>query len=147
MDKRKEEHEKPRKCRKNVTRISINPDIVGDFTDLPFPENTFSLVVMDPPHYTEKQAGKGHIRKHYGCLFPGWQEMLRKGFKECFRVLKPRGILIFKWCEVEIPLSRILELAPEKPLFGHRTGRRENTHWVTFIKDEKGGEPVWFPKR
>ena len=134
VDRREEEHEKPRKCRKNVTKISIRPDVLADFTQLPFPDESFRLVVMDPPHYTEGMAGKGHIFKHYGCLFPGWQEMLAEGFKECFRVLKPEGTFIFKWCEVEIPLSSILELTPEKPLFGHRTGRRENTHWVTFIK-------------
>lgn len=134
VDRRKEVHEKPRKCRKNVTRIEIDPDVLADFSDLPFEDESFKLVVMDPPHYTEMKAGKGHILKHYGCLFPGWEENLAEGFKECFRVLEKGGVFIFKWCAVEIPLSRILELTPEKPLFGHRTGRRENTHWVTFIK-------------
>lgn len=135
VDRRNEEHEKPRHSRENVTRIEIRPDITADFTALPFPDQTFFMVVMDPPHYTEGQAGQGHILKHYGCLFPGWEEMLSEGFKECFRVLKPGGTFIFKWCEHEIPLRRILALTQEKPLFGHRTGAREKTHWVTFIKD------------
>ncbi len=30
--------------------IEIKPEIVGDFTDLPFESNSFSLVVFDPPH-------------------------------------------------------------------------------------------------
>lgn len=28
----------------------IDPDVQCDFTDLPFPDNQFSLVVFDPPH-------------------------------------------------------------------------------------------------
>ena len=134
VDNREEEHEKPRKCRQNVTRIQIKPDILADFTALPFAAETFWHVVMDPPHYTEKKAGKGHILKHYGCLFPGWKEMLTEGFQECFRVLKPGGTFIFKWCEHEIPLREILALTPHKPLYGHRTGSRQKTHWVAFCK-------------
>lgn len=53
---------------------------------------------------------------------------------ECRRVLKPGGTFIFKWCEHEIPLREILALTPHKPLYGHRTGAREKTHWVAFIK-------------
>lgn len=63
-----------------------------------------------------------------------WREDLRAGFAECFRVLKPEGVLIFKWSEFDIPLKEILALTPEKPLFGHRSGKQQKTHWVTFIK-------------
>ena len=63
-----------------------------------------------------------------------WREMLRKGFAECFRVLKHDGVLVFKWCEDEIPVSQILALTPEKPLFGNRCGKNAKTHWVTFLK-------------
>ncbi len=137
VDRREEEHEKLRHCRKNVTKIEIKPDVLADFTALPFEDETFWHVVMDPPHYTERAAGKGHILKHYGCLFPGWQEMLSEGFRECFRVLKPGGTFIFKWCEHEIPLREILSLTPHKPLYGHRTGSREKTHWVAFLKSQR----------
>ena len=30
----------------------IAPDLLADFTDLPFPDNTFALVVFDPPHFS-----------------------------------------------------------------------------------------------
>jgi SAM-dependent methyltransferase len=63
-----------------------------------------------------------------------WQDDLRLGFAECFRVLKPNGTLIFKWNEVDIPLREVLALTPEKPLYGHRSGKKANTHWVAFVK-------------
>lgn len=142
VDRRDEEHVKIRKHTErsgNHTRIEIKPDVLADFTALPFPDNTFWHVVMDPPHYTERKAGKGHILHHYGCLFPCWQQMIGEGFKECFRVLKPGGTFIFKWCEVEIPLREILALTDQKPVYGHKTGRREKTHWVCFVKQASCG--------
>ena len=66
-----------------------------------------------------------------------WREDTAKGFAECFRVLKTNGTLIFKWNEVDIPLKEILTLTNEKPLYGHRSGKKSNTHWVAFIKHEQ----------
>ena len=61
------------------------------------------------------------MAKKYGALDPEtWQEDLRLMFRECFRVLKPYGVLIFKWNEVQISLSKILKLCDEKPLFGNK---------------------------
>jgi len=58
--------------------------------------------------------------------------MLRKGFVECFRVLKPNGVLVFKWGESQFKVAEILKLTPEQPLFGHKTSK--TTHWCVFIK-------------
>lgn len=116
--------------------IRVKPDIQADFTALPFQNSSFALVVLDPPHHTTARMGKGPniMSSQYGVLLPGWEEMLRAGFAECFRVLRPDGVLIFKWCSREIPLARVLALTPEKPLFGHRTTKSTTTHWVAFIK-------------
>jgi SAM-dependent methyltransferase len=116
--------------------IIVAPDVLGDFTEIPFPDGSFSLVVFDPPHHTSARMGSGMniIRNAYGMLLPGWEEMLAKGFRECFRVLRPEGVLIFKWGSMEIPLARVLALTTEKPLFGHRSGKKAATHWVTFMK-------------
>ena len=35
--------------------LEVNPDILMDFTKMPFDDNTFYLVVFDPPHL-EKQV-------------------------------------------------------------------------------------------
>jgi hypothetical protein len=120
--------------------LVIAPDVLADFTNLPFPDESFWHVVFDPPHHTEKRMGSGNnsvIGGMYGMLLPGWEEMLRAGFSECFRVLKENGTLVFKWCSLEIPLDRVLALTPEKPLYGHRSGRKAATHWVAFIKNRE----------
>lgn len=34
----------------------------------------------------------------------------------------------------DIKVSEILKLTPEKPVFGHISGKRSNTHWICFMK-------------
>lgn len=130
MDKRKETHIDTYPCG-TKTNI-IDPDIVGDFTDMPFEDESFYHIVFDPPHIVSNSESQ--ITKKYGKLEGDWREMLRQGFKECFRVLKPNGTLIFKWSEVQFPVKEILELTDYKPLYGHRSGKKMNTHWICFIK-------------
>lgn len=111
--------------------LEITPDIELDFTKLPFDDNSFSLVVFDPPHLV--RAGKnGWLAKKYGVLGQNWKDEIKAGFAECFRVLKPNGTLIFKWNENQIKVSDVVALAPQQPLFGHRTSRQ--TLWFTFLK-------------
>jgi hypothetical protein len=31
----------------------------------------------------------------------------------------------------------VLALTPEKPLFGHISGKRQQTHWVCFLKQNQ----------
>ena len=35
---------------------NIDPDIIAGFTSLPFPDNTFALVVIDPPHIPQENC-------------------------------------------------------------------------------------------
>ena len=111
-------------------RLVIEPDVVADFRDMPFPDETFTLVVFDPPHLI--RAGRtSWLALKYGVLGNDWREDLRKGFAECFRVLKPDGILVFKWNECQVKLKDVLRLTEEQPLIGDRRGK---THWMIFIK-------------
>lgn len=128
VDKRSESHTL---CDGRV--LEVKPDVVADFTNLPFADESFHLVVFDPPHL-ERVGAKGWQFLKYGKLDDGWQAELAAGFAECFRVLKPYGTLIFKWNETQIPVSKILALTPVKPLFGHRSGKASKTHWITFMK-------------
>lgn len=117
----------------NGQAFEIRPDSLMDFRSLPFEDETFRLVIFDPPHLT--RAGEGSwLRMKYGFLGATWRDDLRAGFAECFRVLKPEGVLIFKWSEVQVPVSEVLALTPERPLVGHRSGKGMNTHWITFMK-------------
>lgn len=113
--------------------LVVKPDILADFTQLPFPDDSFDLVVFDPPHFVRNSAC-GKMRQYYGFLAGDWRGMLRGGFAECFRVLRPGGTLIFKWAESSVVLSEILKLTPHKPLFGHKSGKQATTHWCAFLK-------------
>jgi len=112
----------------------VAPDVLQDFTAMNIPDNTFWHVVFDPPHFHKGAGATGRIAFDFGLLPDNWRDMLRDGFAECFRVLKPHGTLIFKWCEAEIPLREVLALTPEKPLYGHRSGKKAQTHWIAFMK-------------
>lgn len=145
VDKRREHHTLPDKSSKGGSReLIVDPDLQADFTDLPFADESFALVVFDPPHF-ERNGESGWIGLKYGTLKGDWREMLRAGFAECFRVLKPEGTLIFKWCADEIPVSQILALTPEKPLFGHKSGKQQKTHWITFLKQNNEGQATAKP--
>ena len=132
VDKRKETL--MAKDRDKVRTIEINPDVVADFTNLPFEDNSFYMVVFDPPHL-KKIGNTSWLAKKYGKLPDNWKEVISKGFDECIRVLKPNGTLIFKWNEHDIKVSEVLESIPYKPLFGHTTGRQSKTIWMGFMKD------------
>lgn len=114
----------------------VEPDIVCDFTALPFENNSFSLVVFDPPHLVRAKETSWLVKK-YGKLGENWPQMIHDGFKECMRVLKPDGVLIFKWSEHDIPASDVWKAIGEKPLFGHRSGKASGTFWGCFMKFEE----------
>lgn len=119
--------------------LEIAPDVEMDFRAMPFNDGQFKLVVFDPPHLV--RAGKqSWLALKYGKLKDDWREDIRKGFAECFRVLATDGVLIFKWNETQIKVSEILELTDQKPLFGHISGKRANTHWITFMKADEAGK-------
>lgn len=109
------------------------PDRVHDFRAMEYPDDTFQLVVFDPPHLFLGE--NSFMAQSYGRLDrETWREDISRGFAECFRVLKVGGVLIFKWNECDIPLAEILKCTPNKPLFGHPSGKAQKTHWCAFWK-------------
>jgi len=113
--------------------LNVTPDLQMDFRAMPFPDGSFKLVAFDPPHL--RKAGLASwLGLKYGILSDDWREDLRRGFAECFRVLANDGVLIFKWNETQIKVSEILALTPHKPLLGHKSGKRADTHWMCFMK-------------
>ena len=135
MDCREEDDVQIWKSTKNDSAryLNVHPDVLADFTNMPFPDESFHLVVFDPPHL-QKIGDTAWLCKKYGKLRDGWEQMLHDGFWECMRVLKPYGTLIFKWSEIDIPVSKIIKVTGCSPLFGNRSGKHLKTIWMTYMK-------------
>lgn len=49
-------------------RFDVKPDMLMDYRDLPFPDGTFRMVVLDPPHL--RNAGEtSYMAQKYGCNY------------------------------------------------------------------------------
>lgn len=114
-------------------RLLIKPDAIVDFRDMPYEDNSFKLVVFDPPHL-ETLGATSWMAKKYGVLNSDWRKDITLGFSECFRVLDEYGVLVFKWSEDQVSVKEVLKLAKNPPLFGHTTGRSGKTKWIVFMK-------------
>lgn len=123
------------KDRTSLHGLHVHPDIIGDFTALPFDDECFSLVVFDPPHLIRAKETAWLVKK-YGKLDKTWPHMLHDGFLEGMRVLKHDGVLIFKWSEYDIPAEQVWKAIGQKPLFGHHSGKKSRTFWGCFMKGE-----------
>lgn len=120
----------------NGAVFQVKPDIIGDFTNIPFASNLFYMVIFDPPHL--RCGEKSFMFKKYGTLTADWKNTIQRGFEECFRVLRPFGVLIFKWSDSFKKLPDILKLAPCKPVIVHTAimskSLKKRTHFAVFMK-------------
>ncbi len=116
--------------------IKIYPDIRAVWQNLPIKSSSFDMVVFDPPHLFKDRGKKlSLMSKRYGVFYnDSWRQELSNGLIELFRVLKNEGTFIFKWNDTDIPVEEPLKLFPYPPLFGSRTGQKNKTHWIVFIK-------------
>lgn len=113
--------------------FTVCPDTVADFRALPHADESFYLVVFDPPHL-ERCGPRSWQGAKYGRLNNTWRDDLSAGFSECWRVLKPGGTLIFKWAETQISIQQVLSCFSQAPIFGHTTTQNLRTHWMAFYK-------------
>ena len=112
----------------------IEPDIIMDNRKMDFPDKSFKLIVFDPPHLIGKPDGC-RMTKQYGCLnAETWQDDIKRGFNECWRVLEDYGVLIFKWNDASKKRAEVLRIIGKEPLFGHPNGSKIPTHWFCFMK-------------
>lgn len=121
---------------------AVDPDEQQDFRDLPYPDESFNLVVFDPPHAIREGGMEqltGITHKKWGCLAAEtWQSDLREGFNELWRVLKTGGTLILKFADESADFDEVLALAPEPPLFGTSVNdSKAETRWFVFYKPEE----------
>ena len=110
--------------------LNINPDIIADFRNMPFSDNSYKLIVFDPPHFIHV-GDNSYMAKKYGKLI-NWKNDLKKGFDECMRVLDDYGVLVFKWSDTQLKVKTVIKAIGHQPLFGHKTSR--HTIWMYFMK-------------
>lgn len=120
-------------------RPEVGPDVVGDSRDLGrFGSEWFDLVVFDPPHGSI--GPNGAMGKRYGSFKIDYiRELVKQSDAELARVLKPDGLMSFKWNDRQIRLPIVLSWLPSfLPLFGHhvdaRQARPSTTYWVMLRK-------------
>lgn len=53
--------------------FEVNPDIQADFTNMPYEDKSFSMVVFDPPHLL-RNVGKSKMADMYGKVFDDFFE-------------------------------------------------------------------------
>lgn len=114
-------------------KLEVKPDIIADFRNMPFEDETFKMVVFDPPHL-HKLGQDTWMAQKYGVLLPTWETDIKAGFDEAMRVLEPFGTLIFKWNEIQVTTNKILDVIGVQPLFGHPSGKHGRTKWMAFMK-------------
>ena len=118
--------------------LTIAPDMIEDFRCLSFNDESFDVVIFDPPHLV--RAGDNSWMKHkYGRLDKEtWPQDIEKGFMEARRVMRQGATLIFKWNETQIPVRQVLQLTNGwLPLITQRVGKNDKTHWMIFYKERK----------
>ena len=69
-DIRQEEHYL--KDRDLIRHLEVKPDIKMDFTNLPFNDESFRVVVFDPPHLV-RTGKKSWLAKKYGKSIGTWR--------------------------------------------------------------------------
>lgn len=114
--------------------FKIPPDIQAVWEYLPFKDNTFDLIDFDPPHRIRKFSPTWIHDSLYGTIDPDkFIKTFYTAFKELFRVLKPGGFLILKWCDLDRSLDDILKLTEHKPLFWNISGATKAGEQKTFF--------------
>ena len=141
--------------------LEIPPTLFCDSRKLPFKDNSFDTAFWDPPHmwgvYNRTWAkpnlkqqqeilpDKKYLDPYYGIdKYAGKTQLI--GYivytaKELQRVLKPDGILQFKWNESSVTLRSILGLFENwdeilqvrRHKLRNMKGQHE-TYWVTMIQ-------------
>jgi hypothetical protein len=137
-------------------RPECEPQYVRDFRKMPdFQDESFQLIIFDPPHIIRANDKLNmNMVRCFGQLSPEtWRSDIKDGFKELWRLLKPMGVLLFKWSNQQIPSNEILKLLPVEPIIYQISQNKPNryekgkrvrevqTLWFCFMKIPKEKKP------
>jgi hypothetical protein len=85
---------------------SVNPDVLCDFTSLPFKSGTVSLLIFDPPHLPAAAASEKSLKpfaRRYGLGTTSLKNNIHPLFEpflqEASRVLMADGLIFAKLCD------------------------------------------------
>lgn len=113
---------------------------LGDCRHTRFPAGHFDLVVFDPPHMNV--GPNSEMAKSYGH-FTTYQirDLVRDAFAEFHRILRPDGLVAFKWADHDIRLDSILApVVGFDRLVGVPTAQRTKhssvTYWILLRRTE-----------
>ena len=122
-------------------RPEMKPDRVLSCTETDFPDESFDLIVFDPPHVN--CGATSSMGKTYGHFTTAQiKELVKEAFLEFYRILKPSGFVAFKWNDHDTKLKTVLDMADPLfvPLFGQvvatRTKHSSSTYWVVLVKGD-----------
>jgi len=142
----------------------IKPTIYADSRKLPFKDKAFHTVIYDPPHdwgddKFDFKIGEWAKKRSWGRRIPfqstyyGWDKYRNKteiikylyySQKEFARVTVDTGLLLFKWCEVNMKISRVLTVLTEWRLLVEipvtdvaQTYGGKQTYWLILEKNQE----------
>src|SRR5699024_1331844 len=113
-----------------VRAVAVRPDLVAGVGHIPFADDSFDLVIFDPPHLIHAGANSWLVKKYGKLNKDTWKQDLKQGFDECMRVLKPNGVLLFKWNEDQIKIKAVFAAFGQQPILGDK---RSKTRWSVFV--------------
>jgi len=94
-------------CDKDPTKAPPG-GVVADFRNLPFPDESFDTVVIDPP-YKLNGTPTPEVDNRYGVdVVSSWQDrhaLIRDGITECARIVRRRGYVLLK-CQDQVCSGR-----------------------------------------
>lgn len=144
--------------------LEYQPDQFMDCTNTDFPDNHFNLIFFDPPHnwgipkneriFTIPSKKVADEKFNYGRTYPSYYGLdkfdnksglinfIYEAQEEFKRILKPNGLLFFKWSEYKIPVHNIkclfrdwIELM-EIPLKSPPRGKNFS-YWIIYAQSIK----------
>ena len=113
--------------------LIVKPDVFASYTNMPYDDESFYMVVWDPPHLLNLGETSWMYKKYGKLDKKTWEDELKTAFSECMRVLKDKGTLIVKFSTRDIPAKDFYSVVG-KPLFGTTIGRNSETLWMTYMK-------------